>query len=98
MLSEVILEYKILCLHVADIINLTGYKVDYVRQKLGYSRPGWYKKRKNGNFSPEELGEIFKIIRVEELEDKVFGELLEKSKLSGQLTEKETKNLVASVR
>jgi len=98
MLTEVISEYKMLCLHVADIIDSTGYKVDFVRQKLGYSRPGWWKKRKAGNFSPDELNEIFKIIRVEELEDKVFGEILEKSKLSGRLSEKETKTLVASIR
>lgn len=98
MLTEVISEYKMLCMHVADIINQTGYKVDFVRQKLGYSRPGWYKKRKTGNFSPEELAEIFKIIRAEELEDRVFGEILEKSKLSGRLTENETKALVDSIR
>lgn len=98
MLTEVVTEYKALCMHVAEIIDRTGYKVDYVRQKLGYSRPGWYKKRKTGNFSPDELVEIFKIIRVDELEDKVFGDILEKSKLSGRLSEKETKNLVASIR
>lgn len=98
MLTEVISEYKMLCMHVADIIDRTGYKVDFVRQKLGYSRPGWYKKRKQGNFSPDELDQIFKIIRVEDMEDQVFGELLEKSKLSGRLTEKETKSLVASIR
>lgn len=98
MLTEVISEYKMLCMHVSDIIDQTGYKVDYVRQKLGYSRPGWYKKRKTGNFSPEELGEIFKIIRAEEMEDKVFGEILEKSKLTGHMTEMETKALVDSIR
>lgn len=98
MLTEVVSEYKALCMHVAEIIDRTGYKVDYVRQKLGYSRPGWYKKRKSGNFSPDELVEIFKIIRVDELEDKAFGDILEKSKLTGRLTEKETKNLVASIR
>lgn len=39
MLTEVVSEYKVLCMPVADIIDQTGYKVDFVRQKLGYSRP-----------------------------------------------------------
>ena len=98
MLTEIVNEYRTLCLHVSDLINMTGYKVDYVRQKLGYSRPGWYKKRKAGNFSPDELHVIFKLIRADELEDKVLGDILEKSKLSGRLNEKETKALVASIR
>ena len=98
MLTEIVNEYRTLCLHVSDLINMTGYKVDYVRQKLGYSRPGWYKKRKAGNFSPDELNVIFKLIRADELEDKVLGDILEKSKLSGRLNEKETKALVASIR
>lgn len=98
MVTEVVSEYRALCLHVAELIDMTGYKVDFVRQKLGYSRPGWYKKRKAANFSPDELDEIFKIIRADELEDRIFGELLEKSKLSGRLNEKETKALVASIR
>ncbi len=97
MLIEIVSEYKAMCMNVAEIIDKTGYKVDFVRQKLGYSRPGWYKKRKTGNFSPEELAEIFKIIRVEELEDKALGEILDKSKLSGRLTEKETKNMIDSL-
>lgn len=98
MLTDLVSDYQALCLHVADVIDKSGYKMDFVREKLGYSRVGWYKKRKAGNFSPKELLQLFKIIRVEELEDQVFGELLEKSKLSGRINEKETKALVASIR
>ncbi|MCA4899149.1 MAG: hypothetical protein IM613_15775 [Cytophagales bacterium] len=98
MLLELVSEYEAMCKHVADIVDKTGYKMDYVREKLGYSRVGWYKKRKAANFNPKELRELFKLIRVEEMEDKVFGEMLEKSKLSGRLNEKETKALVASIR
>lgn len=98
MLYDLVTEYEMMCKHVSDIIGKTGYKMDYVREQLGYSRVGWYKKRKAANFNPAELKKLFKLIRVEEMEDKIFGELLEKSKLSGKLNEKETKALIASIR
>ncbi len=98
MITEVINEYKALTLHVTEIIEKTGFRVDFVCEKLGLSKPGFYKKRKAGNFTPDELLAIIKVIKAEDIEDSLFVEIMEKSKLSGRLTERETKNLVASIR
>ena len=97
MLQRVITEYKFLCMHIKEIIEKSGYKSEYVRERLGYSRPGWYKKRKSGNFSPDELKEIFKIIHIDDLEDRILGKLIKSGKKSGMLTEKETKAFFASI-
>jgi hypothetical protein len=97
MVAELVRDYSTLCMHVTDLIDLSGYKVDFVRQKLGYSKPGFYKKRKAGNFTPEEIMELLKVIRFEEIEDKIYVDLLEDSRKSGMLTEKETKSLFASL-
>jgi hypothetical protein len=84
-------------MHIKEIIEKSGIKSDYVRQRLGYSRPGWYKKRKLGNFSPEELEKIFKIIHIEDLEDRVLSDMMKSAKRSRVLTEKETKMFFASL-
>jgi hypothetical protein len=98
MISEVITEYEALSLHVTELIERSGFRVDYVREKLGLSKPGFWKKRKTGNFTPRELREVLQIIKAEDMEEKLFVEVLEKSRLSGRLTEKETKALFASVK
>lgn len=97
MIGEVINEYKTLTLHVTELIEKTGYRMGYVAEKLCLSRPGFYKKRKAGNFSPDELLKILQIIKVENLEEKLFVDIMEKSKRSGKLTEKETKRLFSSI-
>jgi hypothetical protein len=97
MIAEVINEYKALTMHVTEIIEKTGYRVDFVCEKLGLSKPGFYKKRKSGNFSPDEMLTILQIIKAEDIEERLFVDVMEKSKLSGRLTEKETKTLFASI-
>ena len=42
--------------------------------------------------------ELLKIIRFEEIEDKLYVDLLEESERSGLLSEKETKALFASIK
>jgi hypothetical protein len=98
MIADVIKEYKTLTMHVTELIEKTGYRVDFVSEKLGLSKPGFYKKRKAGNFSPDELLEILRIVKAEDLEERYFVEIMEKSKLTGHLTEQETKNLFASIK
>lgn len=60
--TEIISEYINLCNSVTDIITNSGYRIDYVCEKMGLSQIGFYKKRKKGTFKPEELLLLFKII------------------------------------
>ncbi len=98
MITDVINEYEMLAKHVTELIEKSGFRVDYVRERLGMSKPGFYKKRKAGNFSPNELREVLKIVKAEDIEERMFGEIMAKSKLSGKLNEKETKALMDSIR
>ena len=68
-------DYKKMCSQITQLIALSGFKLEYVRKQLGYSKPGFYKKRKSGKFSPEELTQLLKIIRVE-TEPHLFQEML----------------------
>lgn len=94
MISELIQDYKALCMDVTGLIGKTGYKVDYVRERLNMSKAGFYHKRKKGNFTPDELMEIVKLVRLDELEDKVFADLIVKHQSDDLLSEKQTKKLI----
>lgn len=70
-------DYTRICSHITELITLSGLKLEYVRKQLGYSKPGFYKKRKSGKFTPEELTILLRILRVE-AEPRLFEEMLER--------------------
>ena len=94
MIDELIADYKTLCMDVTGLIDRTGYKVDFVRERLKMSKAGFYHKRKKGNFSPDELLTIVKLIRLDEMEDEIFAGLIDKHKDDELLSAKETKKLI----
>lgn len=94
MIAEFINDYKSLCMDVTGLIGKSGYKVDYVRERLKMSKAGFYHKRKKGNFSPDELLQIVKLVRLDEIEDRIFGDLVSKHKDDEVLSAKETRKLI----
>jgi len=88
---EIISDYEKLCNSVTDVVDASGYKLEYVCNKLGLTRMGFYKKRKAGTFKPNELKQLFKIIDNGSLEDKLLGKIMEQSEKSVVLSEAETK-------
>ena len=90
MIADIVKDYQNLCLHVTDLINLSGYRLDYIREKIGLSKPGFYSKRKKGFFTPDEMQKILNIIDSQELEDKALAMIMGKDKESGKLSAKET--------
>ncbi len=94
MITELIEDYKKLCMNVTELIGKSGYKVDFVRERLKMSKPGFYHKRKKGNFSPDELAVIVKIIRLDETEEEIFSEIIANHKDGPLLSAKETRKLI----
>jgi hypothetical protein len=94
MITELIDDYQSLCLNVTDMIDKSGYKVDYVREKLHMSKPGFYTKRKKGNFAPDELKKIMKIIRADEMEGELFEKIIAKHQNDELTGEKQTRKLI----
>lgn len=89
--TEIITDYERLTHAVTDIINASGYKIDYVCEKMGLTRIGFYKKRKTGTFKPDELKKLFQIIDHGNLEDKLLGKILEQADKTDILNEEDTK-------
>ena len=94
MITELIDDYKNLCLHVTEQIDRSGFKVDFVRERMHMLKPGFYAKRMKGNFTPDELKAIMKIIRINKTEEEVFGNLIAEHRNDPLLSEKETRKLI----
>lgn len=62
--KKIVSDYKTLCAEIADIVESSGFKIDFVCDKIGLSRMGFYKKRKTGTFKPDELAKLLQIIDV----------------------------------
>jgi hypothetical protein len=89
--TEIISDYERLTHSITDIIKASGYKLEFVYQKMGLTRTGFYKKRKLGTFKPEELRKLFEIIDHGNLEDKMLGKIMQMSENIATLNENETK-------
>ena len=94
MITELIDDYKNLCRNVTELIDRRGYKVDFVRTRLKMSRVRFNNRRKNGNFSPDELKAIMKIVRFEKAEDAVFCDLVNKHRNEPTLSVNQTRKLI----
>ena len=92
MFTEVVEEYIFLQNNIDKLIELSGYRIGYISDKLGMDKTSFYLKRKNANFSPDELKKLLLIIRADELEDKVLvGMSLEAKKESDVIPWEEVK-------
>ena len=93
MFTEVVEEYELIQKNIGKIIERTGYRIGYISEKMGMDKTSFYLKRKNGNFSVNELKELLMIIRADDLEDEVLLEMsLEDEKEGGRITLEEVLN------
>ena len=71
-MNETIVEYRTLLNRVDEFIKLSGYRIDYLQEKLGISRVSFWRKRKNGEFTIKEMEILSEFIFTDEMEDKLL--------------------------
>ena len=92
MFTSVVEEYELLQNNIDKLIEHSGYRLGYISEKLGMDKTSFYLKRKNANFSVDELKKLLLIIRDDELEDELLLEMsLDAEKQSDRITWKEAK-------
>ena len=90
MIAETIENYKLIANNIDKIIKCSGYKISHIEKELNMDRVSFYKKRKNGSFSLEEMERLVNILDTEKLEDKILTELSVEGENSDTLSEKES--------
>ena len=87
MIVETVKNYKSITTNIDKLIKASGYKISWIEDQMGMDRVSFYNKRKHNKFSVDEIEKLLSIIRADELEDKVLGEMsLEAEKESETLT------------
>lgn len=71
-MNETIVEYRNLLNRVDEFIKLSGYRIDFLQEKLGISRVSFWRKRKNGEFTIKEMELLSEFIFTDEMEDKLL--------------------------
>jgi len=83
MLTETIRAYKHLTSNIDAIIKASGYKLEFLQREMNMDRVTFYRKRKKGTFTADEIERLFEIMDVDRLEDRILAKLSEEGEKSG---------------
>lgn len=61
----------------AGIIQVSGYKNEYIAGKLGMTRQNFATKKKRNSWTPEEMEKILNVIHNEDVEDAIMVHIME---------------------
>ena len=66
---DVVIQYKNLLRHMANIIEASGYRNDYIAKKLGLKPQSFSMKKQRQNWTPDEVEKILTVIDNEDVEE-----------------------------
>ena len=94
MMQEAVLNYKILLSNINELINISGYRNDYIAKKLGLKPTTFSMKKQHASWSNEEVEKLLAIIENEETEDYYLGLIMSSIDAEDTLSLKEFKSEV----
>ena len=66
---QAVIQYKNLLSHIADIIEISGYRNDYIAKKLGLKPQNFSVKKQRASWSPDEVEKLLAVVDNEDVED-----------------------------
>lgn len=94
MMHETVLKYKTLVENIGELINLSGYRNDFIAKKLGIKPTTFSVKKQRSTWTPDEVGRLLTIIENEETEDYYLGLIMQSLEPDETLTLSEFKKAV----
>ncbi len=89
MISNIVDDYLILQASVSRLLKVSGYRMDFVADKMGMDRTSFYLKRKKNSFAPAEMKLFLEVIGADSFEDKILHEMSIEDAKSETMTEQE---------
>ncbi|MVM37800.1 hypothetical protein GO730_09710 [Spirosoma sp. HMF3257] len=77
MATEIVRNYKNLVAHIGNLIDVAGYRNDYVAKKIGISAVSFATKKKRNSFSVDEVEKIIQLIDNEDVDDYLMSKIME---------------------
>ena len=68
MLSQIANSYKTLLHFLPELINVSGYRNDYLSKKMGLTAATFSAKKTRGSWSPDEVAQLMSFIENEDVE------------------------------
>lgn len=94
MMQEAVVNYKILLENVSELINISGYRNDFIAKKLGIKPTTFSIKKQRAKWTPDEVEKLLSIIENDETEDYYLGLIMQNISSDDTLTLKEFKKEV----
>ena len=80
MLSKIALNYQLLINNMGQLIEISGYRNDYLSQKIGLKPANFSVKKQKGNWSVDEVIKLLSVIENKEVEDYIDGLRIKETK------------------
>ena len=93
--TTVISTYKRLLSNVADLIDISGYRNDYLAKKLGLKPQNFSVKKQRASWTPDEVEKLLAIISNEDVEEYLMLEEMGSRKDDETITFEEYKKVIA---
>lgn len=88
---QTVLEYKNLISRLADLIEISGYRNDYIAKKLGMRPQNFSVKKRRASWNPDEVEKLLTIIDNEDVENYLLLEHMRSLKDEATITLDELK-------
>jgi hypothetical protein len=80
MITEIANNYKTLLDHLPQLIDVSGYRNDYLSKKMGISSATFSAKKQRGNWTTDDVVKLMAIIENDDVEDYLMLELMRNTK------------------
>lgn len=95
MIIEAVTQYRFIIENFNEIIELSGYKNEFIARKLNLSPANFSAKKSRQSFSNEEIEKILKIIVNEEVEDYFMLHIMRSKKDEESISSSELKKVMS---
>ncbi len=92
-MTTILNDFKIFKTQFPKILELSGYRMDYLAERIGLSASVFSNKKRKNSFEIEEMEKLMDIVWNDYLEGKFLEQAMSDGKKEGHLSKEETKRL-----
>ena len=80
MAREIVSNYRVLVQSMGELIQVSGYRNDYLAKKIGMKTANFSQKKQKGNWSVEEVDKLMQLIENEDTDNYLMLQLMRAAK------------------
>lgn len=96
MTLDVVKNYQSLVKRIPELIEISGYRSDFIAKKIGLKPANFSVKKQRGNWTTEEVEKLLQVISNEEVENYLLIELMRLRKDDEEVSFEEYKKEISS--